>query len=243
MAEQTIAEKCALLKQDMDALYQAGGGGNTQEYYDEFWDSCQQNGNRKAYHYGFAGNAWNDTTFKPKYDIKPSTALGSFMYSSITDLVACLQNTGVTIDTKDTTAAIQMFYGSSITTVPHIDLSKAADNLTQTFASGSIVTILGITSVATTKWQSNTFSTNVESVTFYGTIATNFYINRCTKLNRNSLLSILQCLNSTVTGVTASLPSKCIDGATDTLSFIQSDTELYTAYTQALGNGYSITFA
>lgn len=37
--------------------------------YDEFWDAYQDNGNRLDYGRAFSGPGWNNTTFKPKYDI------------------------------------------------------------------------------------------------------------------------------------------------------------------------------
>ena len=82
-----------------------------------------------------------------------------------------------------------------------------------------------------------------EHCVFEGTIASNINLQWSTKLNRESILSLLTCLNATVSGIVITLPSKCIDGATDTLALIQGDTELNTAYTNALAKGYVIEFA
>ena len=50
------------------------------EHYDTFWDTYQQNGKRTNYQYAFSGKGWNDTTFKPKYDISVS-GNGGWMFA------------------------------------------------------------------------------------------------------------------------------------------------------------------
>lgn len=84
--------------------------------------------------------------------------------------------------------------------------------------------------------------TGLIKVIFSGTNTSDIDIHWSTKLSRESILSLLQCLNATVSGIVITLPSMCIDGATDTLALIQGDTELNTAYTNALSMGYTISF-
>lgn len=50
-------------------VYKAG----KDAFYDFFWDSFQQNGNRADYICAFGGQ-WKPETFKPKYQIKPQRA-------------------------------------------------------------------------------------------------------------------------------------------------------------------------
>ena len=70
----------------IDEVYEAGkesGGGSSdgkfeegrKAEYDMFWDNFQDYGNRTFYNYGFASHfGWNETNFKPKYDVKPLEA-------------------------------------------------------------------------------------------------------------------------------------------------------------------------
>ena len=64
--------------------YNAGIEQGKQAEYDRFWDAFQQNGNRKSYLCGFAGRAWSDETFKPKYPLTFITnATNMFFYSNV----------------------------------------------------------------------------------------------------------------------------------------------------------------
>ncbi len=46
--------------------------------WNRFWDTYQNYGNRTDYNYAFYGLNWNDTTFNPKYKMKPTSAQGMF---------------------------------------------------------------------------------------------------------------------------------------------------------------------
>lgn len=88
----TIAEQVTRLKQDFDAVYEAGksagGGGDTeaayqqgvvdgkQAEYDRFWDAYQQNGNRSTYNYAFSYGFWTDEIYNPKYPINGTGGTG-----------------------------------------------------------------------------------------------------------------------------------------------------------------------
>lgn len=45
--------------------------------YDEFWDTFQQNGKKTIYNFSFGGG-WYPNNFKPKYQMKPTTAYMMF---------------------------------------------------------------------------------------------------------------------------------------------------------------------
>lgn len=107
----------------IDAI-EAGGGDS---FYDAFWDSYQDYGNRTNYGTTtmnglFSNGGWNDTTFKPKYDIKPTQAYGLFRSSSITDLTKC----GVEIDFSNCTDIRTCFNLSSIVHIGTIDCRKCS---------------------------------------------------------------------------------------------------------------------
>lgn len=228
-------------------------GGNTEEafeqgkqaQYDEFWDGFQQNGSKTNYNYAFYGTNWNDAIFKPKYDIVPTAIVQTFYNSPITDLTSILEKQGVVLDTSNCTNFSFAFAHSKLTNIPKINMSTCTNSSSTFVSSRSIVRIEGIVSSEKTIFDKSTFQncSALKHIIFEGTIASDITLQWSKKLDRASILSLLQCLNATVSGITATLPSKCIDTVTDTLALIQGDTELNTAYTQALANGYTITFA
>lgn len=106
-----------------------------QAEYDGFWDAYQDNGNRTSYRYGFAGKGWDDTTFKPKYDISPSPyeALSFAADSKITNLKQKLIDCGVTLDLSKVVNALSLFEGAeNLTNLPRLDLG-ACTSMASTF--------------------------------------------------------------------------------------------------------------
>lgn len=107
-----------------------GGGSGGDGHYDTFWDAYQDNGNRKNYQYTFAGTGWNDATFKPKYDIAPTTGGYLFAGTGIADLVKCLNDAGVSLDISNWN--VDMYFATQskhLQTLPVLDCRKAT-NLT-----------------------------------------------------------------------------------------------------------------
>ena len=109
------------------------------EAYDTFWDNYQSNGNRTAYEYAFAGEGWNNTTFKPKYDIviNKCRGIGTFYNSKITgSLQDILDTQGITftINLTDSSskseANMQMFGYSSFSELPVCDFSTRTGGYT-----------------------------------------------------------------------------------------------------------------
>lgn len=103
---------------------------------DEFWNNYQTNGTRKQYHLAFGGVGWNDKIFKPKYDIKPTTALMMFRYSNISgDLKAKFEGFGITFDTSNCDNFGYMFQqATKITKIGTIDMSKSTSGTDKTDA-------------------------------------------------------------------------------------------------------------
>lgn len=103
--------------------------------YDEFWDAYQDNGNRLDYGRAFSGTGWNNTTFKPKYDIVvDGNAVNSeiFLFDRCTingSLKQILENQGVKLKFQNLGAIGRMtrlFYNNyGLTELPTIDLSTA----------------------------------------------------------------------------------------------------------------------
>lgn len=92
-----------------------------QTEYDRFWDGYQDSGNRTNYHYAFAYVGWNDTTFKPKYNIVPKLANTIFIGSAIVDLMGKLKEQNVVLDFSQATDIGHLFQYAQIEAVGVID--------------------------------------------------------------------------------------------------------------------------
>lgn len=161
----------------------------------EFWDSYQDNGNRTDYEWGFNGPGWTDTTFKPKYDIRPEIIDWGFQYSKITDLKGILESYGVILDTSTATTMDQLFESSSVTHIPVIDMTGVSNNSSSVFSDCSnLVEIEKIVLSHTKAGYSNWFtgSSNLEEIRFENTIINpTFTVAELTNLSHDTLVDII----------------------------------------------------
>lgn len=186
-----IAEKVLRAKTDLDEVYEAG----KKAEYDELWDSFEHEWEMM---YRFAGVVWNDTTFKPKYDIVvgPYNCTGLFMLNRVSNLKQILLNCGVRLDLSKCVNFLNGFRYSHITTLPEIDLSNS-DNVDGCFAD---MTKLKSIDKVTFKDGINfnvSFSnvTELEEIRIGGTISGNgFNVSWSTFLTHDSLMSIINAL-------------------------------------------------
>lgn len=125
----SVSEKyTTLITEKIPAVFEAGKKqGDNQSEIASLWESRKQSiGNNWIY--TFAGRSWNDETFGSiPFDLVLSTdsALSMFSYSTITNLKQILENNGVTLDISNVKTVNTMFFYSSITHLPKIDLSSA----------------------------------------------------------------------------------------------------------------------
>lgn len=169
-----------------------------QTEYDRFWDGYQQNGSRTNYAYGFYGNSWNDTNFKPKYDIVAITMPQCFYSVKITNLVAKLEEQGIRFDTSGCTSLSYAFAHSSLTNLPKIDMSKCTNSDSMCVTCTSLTQCEGIVSTETTKFNNGTFQncSSLEHCIFEGTIASDINLQWSKKLDLESLVSLFRCLKN-----------------------------------------------
>lgn len=113
--------KSGELSEKVSDVYNAG----KRAEYDEFWDYVQSNGKRTNYLMAFGGSVWDNTTFKPKYDLKPTNAGRMFWYTSITDLTGILKNQDVVLDTSNATDVSYLLASPNLIYAPVIDIRKA----------------------------------------------------------------------------------------------------------------------
>lgn len=206
--------KSGEMAEQISGVYDKGIEQGKQAEWNSFWDNYQQNGNRTNYYAAFNGSGWNNETFKPKYDMKPTTAYMMFRETGITNLANC----GVKFDFSNCTTFDYAFaYSSKLKTLPSfIDCSKS-NNLQGTFSEGGFVD-LHIKVAKTTKF-SGTFGTMHELTNFQvdGVIGQNgFNVQWSTKLSKASIESIINCLSTDTSGLSVTLSLTAVKKAFET---------------------------
>lgn len=174
--------------------------------YDRFWDVAQENGTRQNYIYAFAGRAWTEETFKPKYNIIVSgNATGMFSQNLIRNIPECLRRAGVTFDTSEATVLSSFFSNCSyLEEAPHVN-AKNATSIGTMFASCFNLKKASVT-FTENKATSYTGIFNgcnaLEDFTADGVIDIPLAFSVCSNLSNTSVQSIIDHLKD-LTGATA----------------------------------------
>jgi hypothetical protein len=205
---------------EISNVYNAG----EKSEYDRFWDSFQQNGTRTDYQYVFAGMAWNNNTFKPKYDIK-CVGETNYLFKGFAvegDFAELLTNLGINLDLSEATNIEYMFHNSNgITRLPKLDLSNASVVLYSFFSAWRLKTIDKlITTMETGRTGGlNMFSSikNLEELTIEGVLGyAGLSLATAPKLNKASHISVINALSTTTSGLSVTLSKTAVDNAFET---------------------------
>ena len=178
----------------VDEVFEAG----EQSEWDQFWDEFQGNGERWRYSYGFAGPGWNDVTFRPKYNMNPSsTAAGMFYMSNISDLAGILKKYGCSLDLSQASGFTSLFQGAAVTVVPKIDVTgetSGSGNLFYSATKMETIELIKCTEKTSfLQWFFECYA--LKNIVIEGTIgANNLDLHWCALLTRESLLSVLNAL-------------------------------------------------
>lgn len=225
---------------DTTAAYEKGVEDGKQSEYDAFWDAYQDKGNYKMSHYMFAGNGWNDKTFKPKYDIKFRYGCTyTFGLSLMTDIVASLQAQEVTLNTKEASNLAYLCYSMMSRSFPVLDTTGVTG-----YTYGSM---RGIFYDARQLEYINKIITNetifyndwfyrcekLRDVTFEGVIGNNIDFQYSTLLSKASIKNIIGCLSDTASGKTLTLSKTAVenafaDGVIQITPFNESPSSIFT---------------
>ena len=214
----SIAEKFEVIA---DEVYEKG----KKDEHDKFWDAYQNNGNRNYYPNGFRGNSgWTKDNFYPKYDIKPVGDAVQLFYAweiadkHTMDLSARLKECGVVLDTSQATSLQQAFAYVRFASIPPIDVTGLTSGASLLFGdSRTTKTIEKIIIAETTPINSNWFrnDTALENLTIEGTIGQNgFNVKDCTKLSGASIVSIIEALSTTTSGLSVTLSQTAVNNMT-----------------------------
>ena len=197
--------------------------------YDRFWDALQANGDRTYYANAFMGQDgmpafWNETNFKPKYDIVPCSSKSAtdclFMYSQITDLAKLFEKSSGKLDFSKSPKLNSCFYQTTITKIPPMDLSSCTE-MYRVFYSSQKITDITINNLREDCTFSGVFYYNkaLVNLAITGTIGKDgFDLTQSTKLTKNSLINIINVLSDTTTGLSVTLSQTAVKKAFETSS-------------------------
>ncbi len=233
----TIADKIIRAKADYDAVYNAGfergkaEGGDTesafeagkQAEYDAFWDSYQSNGNRQDYSCAFSGNAWTEETFKPKYDIVPTSASRIFSHTGIKDLKKALEDANIVFDfSKVTTCSYFSNENTKIERIPTIDTTslKGMGYFLHGCRNLEYVEKIILKNDGSQEFTSSySFGTcpKLKEIRFEGVIGTpNFNISTAKGLSKESIISVINALSTNTSGIAVTLSLEAVNKAFET---------------------------
>lgn len=217
--EQGLAEVSHLNDELEQILYGTDTGGKS--FYDEFWDDYQGNGSRVDYDLAFGGKGWTIDTFKPKYDIIPSTAYMLFRKSEIAvDIVEYLNELGVKLDFSNCTGLLYAFSLCPVTRVGEIDgrASGASITFDSVFYYADKLHTIDKLYLSETKPNFNNitfgYCTRLVNLTLEGTIRNNGLNLQWSKnLSKASIENIIGCLSSSTSGLTITLSKTAVNNA------------------------------
>lgn len=192
----SIAEKLITIAENLLKVYDAGQQANG----DKFWADTLQNGKRTNFEGAFCGFGWNENTFNPRFDMKPTNAYMMFRHfakgqDQSVDLTEILQKCDVELDFSNATDVRYCFYNCNINHIGTTDFSSVLqlrDVFTNSFKLKKIDKII-LRDGATF---GNCFYAlyDLEEVSFEGAISNDFAIAQSPNLTDETIQNIIDCL-------------------------------------------------
>ncbi len=213
-----LSKKVSQLEEENRNLYLKGVEDGKKEEYDVFWDNYQENGKRELYTRGFAGSGWNDHNFKPKYGLVPTDAISMFTLSAITDLNELLQKSGSYINLSKANATDYMFYLSSVTEVPFLDISNATSVSYMFNKARKLHTINGLKLARTQELGKEFFEgcTSLKYIKFYDFVGSNLNLKDCPLEYESIYNLVFQLDTATTEEKTVTFSKAAVDRAFET---------------------------
>ena len=210
----TFEEQLQLIHDNIPELYEAG----KQAEYDAFWDAKQYGSGSPRIMTGNFGGYWSVETFKPKYDIVPTSCPYMFFGNSLMiDLVEHLEKIGRKLDFSKCENQNAAFYMSNFT---HIGNASALGGYYNVFQDCKYLVTIDEWGDAQGREMSGAGMTNtfqnciaLENITIKGKFANTVYFHWSTKLTKASIVSIVNALSDNVSGKTLQLSKTAVDEA------------------------------
>ena len=196
--------------------------------YDAFWDLFQQNGKRGNYMGAFGGIGWTKDTFKPKYPINPNGLIvADYMFygfnristADIDDLFDFTEFNSK-IDFSKSKRFIHTFNNARIKNL-YVDCSSATEiNLAFSADNGGYLEnlTLKVTPTTTQFISAFNFQYHMKNLTFTedSEIAASINFKWSTKFTHDSIVSIINALSSTTTGLSVTISKTAVNKAFET---------------------------
>lgn len=215
----SISDKLTTIAENEQKVYEAG---RTQEWND-FWDIYQSRGSRRAYEHAFRGlvaegvNGWDDSNFKPKYDIIASNLAYCFQYSSITNLKQILEDCGVSLSFSDSMIAAGLYYAFEYSRITHIPelYCPTVSNMQNAFRICRDLKSIDKITVSSGCSTLNAFldCNALEEIRIGSVIANAWNFQWSTKLSKDSITSVINALSGTSSGLTVTFSKRAVNNA------------------------------
>lgn len=202
-----LYDKFMRAKADYDDVFEAG----KKAEWNAFWDSLQQNGNLTTYNSSFSGWGWNNVNFRPKYDMRPTSAermFTNFNYGGgVTfDLAERCEELGIILDFSNNTNFYYTFAWANVSRIGVVDASKGTNMGAMFYGSSNLTTIDKFIASKNTVLNDTTFTScsALANVEFEGEIATDINVGY-SPLSKSSITSLVNALSSSASGKTAKI--------------------------------------
>lgn len=218
---------------DTNPVFEAG----KKSEYDAFWDAYQKNGERTVYEHGFSGRGWNEITFAPKYDIKPTNVYMMFAGCEIKDIPSSIEKSGVSLDFSNCSTGFNYLVFNNLET-KHFGVidTRKSDKFGQIMNNARVmkkVDKLILRDDGSQQFNSPPFiyCVGLEDFTVEGKVGSGGFNMSWSPLNKASLTSIVNALSSTTTGLTVTLRLAAVNTAFETTAGVAdgSTSEEWTA--------------
>ena len=169
----------------------------------------------------FTGQGWTANTFKPTKNIRGFYYAQQAFYNSAIegDLAKILEDCGVVIDFSQVSTSSQSFAYTKITRLGVLNFTRAyAGSHTDTFRSSTLLHTIDKFCVNEMWSYSNTFTscTSLANLTIEGTIGQGGLNLSWSFLSKASLISVVNALSATTTGLTVTLRLAAVNTAFET---------------------------
>ena len=214
----SVRDKLRTIAENEQRVFEAG----KRAEYDTFWNIYQQNGERTNCEGMFAGDGWNSDTIRPKYNIYPTKATMMFYYSGfVGSLKEFFENLNIVIDFSNTTSLTGVFqYANKITELPYLDLSSIISNTKILQLCNNCAELV----TAEIKFPPSCSYANcfngcreLKHLVAHGEIGGDgLDFHWSTKLTHDSLMSIINALSATTSGLSVTLSLTAVNAAFET---------------------------
>ena len=218
----SISEKLTVIAENTQKVYDAAK--NSQN--NELWKAITANGTRTNYSSAFQLQQWDKNSFIPTYDITPTNASSMFRFIGPgsnelqVDMEELEKTQGIKFDFSNCTVFEYAFAGGLFSVLNVIDMSLSASSNSYVFYgaySGRRLKkinrlILGENTKPHSTWFG--YADQLTHIGFEGVLANNgLDISTCPKIDKESIISLVNILSETTSGLTITLRKSAVNNA------------------------------